>query len=116
MKILKRVFWGIVVIVGIAYWVNILTPPPAPPKIIVLTNNDLPVKWAKHNTHASLAWYNYKTNEFEYLAGQPPKERMKEFIPQYISAQNLFDLYIEMRKTELEALIKVLEAVTDSDE
>jgi hypothetical protein len=53
-------------------------------------------------------WYNYKTNEYEYLT-EMPRDRMKEFIPQDVASQNLFDIYTQHEGLSIEdATIKIL--------
>ena len=53
------------------------------------------------------AWYNFKTNEYDWLSEIPTNFRV--YIPQVASAQSLYDLYIEIGDEPIDAAIKILE-------
>lgn len=53
------------------------------------------------------AWYNYRTDEYDYLYGIP--ENFSDYIPQDPSAQALYDIHVNHEGLEsVEAAIKVL--------
>jgi len=55
-----------------------------------------------------MAWYNYKTREYEYIS--TPLD-FHDYIPQSDAAINLYELYIEhMDLSPTEAAVKVLSA------
>lgn len=51
-------------------------------------------------------WYNYRTEEYDYLPDAPTD--FTDYIPQHPSALGLYRVYIEMGDTALESARKVL--------
>ena len=52
-------------------------------------------------------WYNFKTNEYDWLSEIPTDFRV--YIPQEPPAQSLYNLYTEMGDEPIDAAIKILE-------
>ena len=62
-----------------------------------------------HNPLQAISWYNYRTQQHEWLYETPTD--FHDYVSQNQSAQALLDLYINhMGLTPLEAAIKVLKA------
>ncbi len=49
-------------------------------------------------------WYNYKTQEYDYGDGD-----RSDYIPQDVTSQSLYALYVESGESPLNAIIKVSE-------
>lgn len=60
---------------------------------------------------STLYWYNFKSQQMEARTDTPSAEKMREYIPQIPPAQGLYDVYIKMGKSHVEAAVLVLEAV-----
>jgi hypothetical protein len=60
--------------------------------------------------------YNYKTGTYESFDSEAPANKMREFIPQNLAAQGLYDTYIGMGKSPSESVMKVLESVIGAHE
>jgi hypothetical protein len=54
------------------------------------------------------AWYNYKTQDYDYLAGLP--ENPLDYLPQVPAATALYELHLKMGKDKATAMILILEA------
>lgn len=54
-------------------------------------------------------WYNYRTKDYDYYSEAP--DDLHDYIPQIAPAQNLFNLYLQMGKTQMEAMLLVMNAV-----
>lgn len=57
-----------------------------------------------------LAWYNYRTNDYDYFAGLPTDEDAKQYIPQHPSAIELYECYRETWHPPNESLVLTLSA------
>lgn len=60
-------------------------------------------------------WHNFKTGESDHHEGCPPDDKMKEYIPQLLAAQGLYDCYIGQGSTPMESMGKVLKASIPKD-
>lgn len=50
-------------------------------------------------------WHNFKTGQTEFHEGNPPVEKLKDFLPQIPPLLGMFDCYIAMGKTPMEAFV-----------
>lgn len=67
------------------------------------------IKDSKKVDNNKMAWFNFRTREYDYILGIP--ENPKDYISQYPAAQNMYDLLIEnLGYTKEEAMLKVLSA------
>lgn len=57
-----------------------------------------------------MAWYNWKTNDYDYRDAPQTDEEAKQYIRQDIASQGLYDLRREMGDDVLHAILYVLEA------
>ena len=55
---------------------------------------------------SAMAWYNFATKEYEYLYDTPTD--FTNYIPQDPSAIGLYECYIELGETPVEAAVAVL--------
>ncbi len=58
-------------------------------------------------------WRNTKAGKTEAFDGVPPDDRLIDFIPDNPSARGLFNTYLDMGKTPIEAFQLVLEEFTE---